>query len=312
MASVPQLTALQLTAKQQAIWSKTANGLKVKYEGTRTYTFVFLILGALMAMIASQRPEGQSRLYLAGISSVLFAMVSFLTARSLGREHALAWVRARAAAEALKREAYKYAAGAAPYTGPDRNLQLNRERDRIEADVDDLLSQAVTDGGTGSTPTVELEPEEYIKRRITDQIESFFRPKANIARSRATAFRTAEFTLAGATAVITAIVGLAGKDPLGWGFDFVALASVLTTISGAILAHIEAERYDYTAAQYLATARRLESALTAAPKTFDRTSPDWSAFVTKCESILSDENNSWVAKFSKPPNAALPTPPTPA
>jgi SMODS and SLOG-associating 2TM effector domain 1/Protein of unknown function (DUF4231) len=299
--AAPQLTALQLTAKRQAVWSKTANILKKRYGTARLWTFMFMILGAFLAMIASQCSEGQPRLYLAGLSTVVFAMVSFLTARLLGQEHALAWVRSRAAAEALKREAYKYAARAAPYDDGDRDERLNDEREHIESDMTDILSQAVADeGDTGSVPTTDLTPDEYIRRRITDPIKSFFNPKADMAQRKARMFRRAELLLAAVTALITAVVGLAGKDPLGWGFDFVAFAAVLTTISGTILAHIEAERFDYTVAQYRATARRLEGAVASASKAFATASPDWSAFVAKCEGILSDENSSWVAKWSKP------------
>lgn len=120
-----------------------------------------------------------------------------------------------------------------------------------------------------------------------------------MAQRKARIFRGAEFILAALTTLITAFVGLAGKDPIGWGFDFVALAAVLTTISGAILAYIEAERFDQTVVQYRATARRSESALAGGSKTL-APSPDWSVFVTKCEGILSEENSSWVAKWSKP------------
>jgi hypothetical protein len=290
---------LQLTGQRQAIWSKTANNLKARYTRARRWTFLFTIFGALFSMVASQLKVGTPRLWLAGLSTLLFALVSFVSARMLGQDRATAWVRARAAAEALKREGYKYSASAAPYDREDRAALLHSERGRIEQDLDDLLHEAVSDARAGSVPVSDLAPADYVEQRIDRQIKEFFAPNANTAQRKARLFRRTEFALSIAAAGITAIVGVAGKTPVVH-FDFMALAAVLTTISGTILAHVGAERYDYTASQYRATIRRLQDALAGAPTTFTSPSPDWSAFVEKCESILSDENNSWVAKWSKP------------
>jgi hypothetical protein len=79
-----------------------------------------------------------------------------------------------------------------------------------------------------------------------------------------------------------------------------ALTAVLTTISGMILSHIEASRYDYLVVSYRATARRLRDALLNAPADAVAPSPAWSACVTQCEAILGDENSAWVAKLGKP------------
>jgi hypothetical protein len=105
---------LQALADSQGKWSKTGDRLKSDFQGTRWATFGISIAGALLAAIASQVND-PLRQWLAGISAVLFAILSFLTARRLGADRPMAWVRARAAAEALKREAYTYAAKAAPY-----------------------------------------------------------------------------------------------------------------------------------------------------------------------------------------------------
>jgi hypothetical protein len=80
----------------------------------------------------------------------------------------------------------------------------------------------------------------------------------------------------------------------------VALTAVLTTISGAILAHIEASRYDYLIMTYRGAARRLRNELSAVPAPAALPSPEWSAFVERCESIIAQENGSWIAKFGKP------------
>src|SRR5262249_53196115 len=92
-------------------------------------------------------------LYFAVAGAVLLAVVSFVTSRLLTGAQITNWVRARTASEALKREAYKYAASAAPYDDPlKRDAALNGEREQIEKDVDDLLASAVMHAGVPLHP----------------------------------------------------------------------------------------------------------------------------------------------------------------
>ena len=71
--------------------------------------------------------------------------------------------------------------------------------------------------------------------------------------------RVIELILAAAATLITAIAGIAGKSILGIPFDAAAFTAVLTTLAGAVLAHVEASRYDFLVMANRATARRLES-----------------------------------------------------
>jgi hypothetical protein len=74
--------------------------------------------------------------------------------------------------------------------------------------------------------------------------------------------------------------GVTGKSVV-WGvtFDLAALTGVLITIAGAVLAHIEAQRYDFLVMTYRATARRLRERA-------DCSQQLWSDFVDDCENIL--------------------------
>jgi hypothetical protein len=154
---------LEAVAESQSKWSATADALEKTYERTRMIVFVLSTLGALLAAISSQQ-DGQPRTTLAIVSAVCFAVVSFLTARLLGSRHAQALVRARAASEAMKREAYKYAAQAAPYDDQAaRGARLRTEVQKIEADVDDLISEQAPEGPS-SLPRDIITPQEYIDR----------------------------------------------------------------------------------------------------------------------------------------------------
>src|SRR5262245_41538840 len=111
------MTALAETAERQSLWSSTAGVLKWRVEVARWVTFAFSILGALLAAIAS-RLNDPPRTYFALVGAVLLAVVSFVKSRLLGGLQLTNWLRARTASEALKREAYRYAASVKPYDNP--------------------------------------------------------------------------------------------------------------------------------------------------------------------------------------------------
>ena len=253
------MTALTETADRQSLWSSTADVLKSRVEIARWVTFAFSILGALLAAIASQLND-PPRMYFAIAGAVLLAVVSFVTSRLLGGAQITNWLRARTASEALKREAYKYATSVTPYDDPlKRDAALNSERERIERDVDDLLASAVSSAKAGSAPRAMLSRDEYVAGRVREQIDRFYLPRANANKKIGVSLRWVEFSLALAATIITAMVGVAGKQLFGIKFDFVAFTAVLTTIAGAVLAHLEAARCDFLVMIYRATARRLSA-----------------------------------------------------
>jgi SMODS and SLOG-associating 2TM effector domain 1/Protein of unknown function (DUF4231) len=286
-------------ADRQSLWSSTAGVLKKRVEIARWVTFAFSILGALLAAIASQLND-LPRMYFASAGAVLLAVVSFVTSRLLGGLQITNWARARTASEALKREAYKYAASVTPYEDPlKRDAALNSERERIEHDVDDLLVWAVASAKAGSAPRGKLSRDEYVAGRLRAQIDRFYLPRANANKKISVGLRWTEFSLALAATIITAVVGVAGKELFGIKFDFVVLTAVLTTIAGAVLAHIEATRCDFLVMIYRATARRLSAQLAEIGDVNALSPEKWSDFVNRCEAIISDENTSWAAKWTK-------------
>ncbi|UVK50942.1 DUF4231 domain-containing protein [Mesorhizobium sp. AR02] len=291
----------------QSTWSRTANRLKQTIDRTRWIALALSAVAALLAAVASQiqapQPPAQDhlRLSLAVGSAVLLGVVSFLSARLLGGTQVAAWTRIRAASEALKREIYKYAASAAPYDDPAQaKVRFNAEQEEIANDIDDLIGLLEREEGPGSASTAPFQsPDEYVEKRVHSQIK-WYNDGAATYGGLAKTLRWIEFTLSLVAAIVTAAVGVAGKTNfIGFSFDFVALTAVLTTIGGAILAHIEASRYDFLVATYRAAARRLGHELNQALSAFAMPSSDWSSFVERCETILSIENSSWIAKFGK-------------
>ena len=293
------MTALAEMADRQSLWSSTSDVLKRRVEIARWVTFAFSILGALLAAIASQLND-PPRMYFALAGAVLLAVVSFVTSTFLGGVHITNWLRARTASEALKREAYKYATSVTPYDDPlKRDAALNMERDRIERDVEDLLASAVSSAKAGSAPRDKLSRDEYLAGRVRGQIDRYYLPRANANKKIAASLRWTQFSLAMAATIITANVGVAGKEPFGIKFDFAALTAVLTTIAGAVLAHSEAARCDFLVMTYRATAKRLSAEMANTGDVNALSAEQWSEFVNRCEAIISDENTSWAAKWTK-------------
>jgi len=292
------MKALEIAADRQAVWSATANAQKSALERTRWVVFSLSILGALFATIAGQ---GVARTAFAMTGAAILALGTFLTTRLMGDARVAGWVRARAAAEGLKREAYKCAVRAAPYDGSDeeRASRLNDERERIEEAASDLVQLQSMPSRPGSAPKADLSPDEYVQKRVIGQARGYYTPKAERYRVLVRRLGWAELALAAAATLLTAALGAIDKSSIGFDFDFVALAAVFTTISGAIVAHVESARYHFLVTTYRATARRLENELARANGPFVAPSPEWSAFVDRCEAIIADETGGWLAKWTR-------------
>jgi hypothetical protein len=131
------------------------------------------------------------------------------------------WWVARAIAERLKREAYKFAARAAPYGDLDpakRDSALNDERAKIEADGDDLVQHLVKEAGPGSTPRTTISDADYLEKRVAGQVR-WYNDKADRYEAIAKRLHMIELILAAAATLITAIAGVTGKSVLGIPFE---------------------------------------------------------------------------------------------
>jgi hypothetical protein len=134
----------------------------------------------------------------------------------------------------------------------------------------------------------------YLKARVEEQIERYYRPKARLNANRAEQFRWVETGLAAAAALLGAYASF--SESAAWG-QWVA---VLTTIGGSVSAHAAAGRYDFQATTFFATAKQLQD-LTNGWRASGKpaSSPEWSAFVRSCEEVISAENRGWMAKLDQ-------------
>jgi SMODS and SLOG-associating 2TM effector domain 1/Protein of unknown function (DUF4231) len=280
------MSALDYLADRQAVWSVTANALKAIVDRSRKASFFLSIGGALAAAIATAPFAEHARVPLTVVGAIALAIAAFLTNRFLSAEAISRHLRTRAASEALKREAYLHATKSGTYSdAATADSLLSAEQEKIENGVSDLSRFETKNTSPGSCPRTGMSQQEYLTKRVDPQIK-FYVSKANGYAMRSSMLHIAEWSFALAAAIITVIAGSVGNKT----FDLASITAVLTTFGGAVLAHLQASRYDEMISAYRATARRLEHAK------LNATSP---TFVQTCEDIIADETKSWFAMWSK-------------
>lgn len=285
------MAILQFVADRQAIWSATANALKSRIDLARKASLSLSIVGALVASLASmQASDGLVRTVLISVGAVALAIAGIIGSRILTSEGVRQHIRARAASEALKREAYLYATSADGYADPaTRDSVLKTAQQKIEDQVADITLAQREAQGAGSSPRSDLQYTEYLERRVEAQIDYY--TTASKKYSKASRFlHAAEFALAFVAAILTALAGAIGRG----AFDFAAIVGVLTTCAAAVVAHLQASHYDDLIVAYRAAASKLQSLKSTSE---EKTTPV-ATLASAAEQILAAETNSWQAMGS--------------
>jgi MFS family permease len=285
-------TALETVGNAAATLSASSVAMKRKLERARWAALGLAILAATLGAVTATvvKESDPWRWPLAFATALALGLGPWLTAHFLGQKQATRWVAVRAAAEALKREVYKRAAKCKPYDGTaqEADIALIKEKQAIEADLGDVEEVAAE---SMDLPKSEIDLNTYVVNRVDNQISWLRRRAADHARQGAM-LRGAEIGIALIGVVLTA-AGVAFGEAINAEY-LAPFIGVVTTVSAALIAHVEAGRYDFIAAMYRATAKRLENE--QASHTASTPLPE---FVDKCEAILSAESSAWMAKFVK-------------
>jgi hypothetical protein len=290
-------------------WSKLASQVKRSLDASRIAALALSVTGALLETAAGTLLRNSSvwRPWCAGTGAVSLAIATFITTRFLTSERIRRWTRARSVSEAIKHQVYAFRAGTAPFSGGDALLVLQTAIQAIEANVLDLERYLAGTEISESPPPPPLGPDEYVKQRIFQQINNYYRPKARQFSKRLQQLRGIEIIL-GLTATVLASIAtfLSTAAPLpatvsvDYKSDFSSWVAVLTTTAGALAAHIAANRYEFIVMSYFATARRLEDLVNDwKARGSPAGSEPWTHFVDACENAISVENESWMAKWAE-------------
>jgi DNA-binding transcriptional ArsR family regulator len=277
-------------ADRQAGFSETANALKARLDKVRITCFGLSVGGATLAAVAGGLPNDTYRSYLAWPAAAMLAVGAFVTARLLSKDSVTLHIKARMASEALKREAFLYATGAKPYdVVAKRDDLLKLALDNVEKNAEGLGLYEQKAASLGSCPRESLNAAGYLAKRLDGQI-GYYQKSAEKLTRPSRILHIAEFVLAGAAAVITAVAASVGKG----SFDLAALTAVITTLAGTVFAHLQAARYDELIISYRATAHRLANLRAV-------TAPSASAadIALAAEEVIASETNSWQALWLK-------------
>jgi hypothetical protein len=289
--------ALEYIWGQYRVWSATSRAYKSRLSYWRRVVLTLSLAGAVVGTLSSQQAVPWASLWgplpkaLGLLSAALLGLAAYFSKEVLSPDREARWIRARATAEAFKREAYLLLAQAPPYDGAITPASLQRARDMAAA-VQDLEPEPLSEEKKREQlPAAALAVDEYIRDRVKEQMNGFYVPKAEENRRKARRIKNWSLGL-GAVAVALGFLGA-----LWVGVP--AFVAVITTITTALAAHLYAGRYQYLVVSYLATARKLEELLTTWEMS-GQTDAERGQFILHCEEAFAAENSAWMAEWTKP------------
>jgi hypothetical protein len=284
----------------QGVWSAVAGRLKRQIMRARTLILTLIVTTAILETAAAQIAHVQGNTAalpraLAIAGAVLAAFAATLQTQSRPQERIKQWMRARSASEAMKEQVYRYLTRTGKY-GSGGEAALRAERDRILADAGDLQALAAVETPAPRTLPDVHDIASYVTHRLGGQIDGYYLKQAEANARRSATWRWVQSALLYLSAALGALATFAPNVGLG------AWVSVLTTVTGAFGAFIEASRYDHLAVSYRTTALRLQSLRDEWTDTLSKQTPtpeEQSRFVDRCEQAISVENEAWMAGWVK-------------
>ncbi|HKD70025.1 MAG TPA: DUF4231 domain-containing protein [Candidatus Binataceae bacterium] len=275
-------------------WTKRARVLQTSSRRWNTAAMITAILAATLGCAAGQTPAG----------SVLGRVLSFLAATAaavtpiLGRDilqvkREAGWIRARAAAEAIKSECFRYAAHLGDYSKSNRDEIFLARR---EALADTALQQGLTplsdpaQGKDNRCPPSPMSRDWYVANRLRQQ-QDFYEQAARTHEAATTRLRL--FGLF--AAILAAALGAAGTVfAAPW---FSPWIGVVTTLGALIVTYGLMERRQYLAATYGAMAYRLS-------RLEERFPNDLEDLVREAEDLVNGEHSAWIERMTKTMDAS--------
>jgi hypothetical protein len=282
----------------QAEWSARASALKARIARRRTTvlwlmagTAVFGGLGTVLTTAGAQATTTVR--VLSGIGAVLAAVAGTIQLLASRERTVEEWNRARAVSEALKEAVYRYRTGTGAYAVDDRDAVLRGQAEEVVERARDLLSITVAGVAPKRDPPPPLDAAAYVERRLSQQIEGYYLKQVAVLSESRARWQRAEQGLLYSGAAIGALTASLPQVPLApW-------VAVVTTIAGAVAAHVEASRFSHLIVSYGATAYRLAKLRSKYLDDEARGVPfDFADLVDRAEEAISVENQGWMAGWS--------------
>ena len=292
-------SALKYIWSQYRTWAITARAYKNKVSRWREIVLLLSIIGAIIGTLSQQLPAwgliAQSSGWTRGlglISGAALGLAAFFSKEIFSPDPETKAVRARAAAEAFKSQAYLLATGTPPYDAIATPEELFAKPEKVKKAVENLAPLSITDEQKiERLPSVPMPVEEYVKQRVDQQINFYSLHTSANAKKLATN-RGLSLAL-GAVAVVLGVLATTYASVATW-------VAVISTITAAIAARQYAGRYQFMIISYQAAGERLE-ALKARWEIERRMQTGRATdnnFILACEEAISAENSAWMAEWS--------------
>ena len=290
-------------------WAKRACSLQAKAKRWNVASMVALIVTGVLgsaAAFSATRSEPNAELVraFACAAAVASALSLYVGRQALAVGAESGWLRARATAEAIKSECFRFAAGLGDYA-PEKSSDAGAVAAFIER------RQAIAARAAGDSLTPEDDPvgpeaddrrpprpmteDWYLAKRIDGQIDYYRKGQEQNERAGERLQRRSF----AAGALIAAVSAAAAF----YGAFFTAWIGALTTIGAAVSAYGLAEREKYLAASYAA----MKANLLRLKERYEASGISLQALVAAAEDLMVSEHAAWIDRMTK----TIPVPPEP-
>ena len=291
-------STLESAWRRQQQWSMAADRCKRSLQGWRLTVLMLAIVSSVAGTWSGAVPPGTTaRIILCMFAALTAAVAPVLARFFVGPDRISQWVRARSASEAFKSEAFRFRTRTGDYAGADATERRTAAIQRISKSVESIPVPTLEEIVVDEEKLAPLSIEAYLEQRVLNQIDTYYRPKAEHHAHRASIYRNLHFWLMLLGAILLALSTFADVGLGPW-------IAVITTITSSVLAHAAAGRHDELVLTFRATANRLEEITNNwrdTPRDREATSAEKADLVSACEDGISTENQSWHAKFASLP-----------
>jgi SMODS and SLOG-associating 2TM effector domain 1/Protein of unknown function (DUF4231) len=296
-------------------WAKRARSLQTSSDRWNFWAMAALVstafLGAAATFVGTYGTSWSASVdigrALACAAAVASALSLYVGRQALAVGAESGWLRARATAEAIKAECFRFAAGVADYA-PDKASEADATNAFIErrkaiaarAAGDSLTPEddPVGSAGDDRRPSRPMAEQWYLANRIGGQIDYYKKGQEKNEH----AYRRLQLWSFVAGALIAAVSAGAAF----YGAQFAVWTSMLTTVGASVSAYGLAERQKYLAASYAAMKANIERM----KERFEVGGVTLQALVAGAEDLMESEHAAWIDQMTKTIRSA-PSPPQP-
>jgi hypothetical protein len=297
--------ALAVVWSRHRKWSQAATKQKRKLHFYQVSHLSLIAAGAFSQTLATRLAATPYGWPISLFGGGCIGAAALITSNFLTKERKSNWVRCRATSEAIKAEVFLFRAGVSPYDdGAPVQILVDRIADISEKAKDLKVLYIMTTDDKKKAPPI-LDRTGYIQLRLDHQIENFYIATARKQAKKSTTLKTCQHIMSAGSAAIGLVAGSTGGAMAAAGKDTVVFSNLaskigiwgptLATASAAFGAHIAATKYDDEVMEWTTAAQRLENLYLRLPKATGPGSPEWNAFVVKCEEIISSNTKEWAA-----------------